>query len=281
LEGRYEFLPYPHLFDYSSFKSAPPRFFRKICHASPRILSAMKTFALFCKRAVISYRRKVMTPVDVLSLSDHENVTFVNDRATGLRAIIAVHSTILGPAAGGVRMRPYSELASALTDVLKLSRAMSYKNAMAELPLGGGKSVILGDPATDKTEPLLKAFGRALNRLGGIYYAAEDMGIGPEDMRCVAQTSSFVAGLPEGPAASGDPSPVTARGVFAGIKLAAKRRLGRDYLDGLTVAIQGIGHVWTAPADQGLFSALRWSWVRSCLRPLARRIGSAGPDVVR
>ncbi len=167
-----------------------------------------------------------MTPDSHPSFRDHENVTFIHDRASGLRAIIAVHSTALGPAAGGVRMRQYATMDMALDDALRLSRAMSYKNAMAELPLGGGKSVIVGDPATEKTDALLEAFGRAVDRLGGTYYAAEDMGIGPDDMRCMAKSTRYVAGLTEGPAASGDPSPVTARGVFSGICRAIQRRLG-------------------------------------------------------
>lgn len=185
-----------------------------------------------------------MTAVfDSSSFDGHETVSYVSCPETGLKAIIAIHSTILGPAAGGCRMRPYADTDEALTDVLRLSRGMTYKNAMAELPLGGGKAVVIGDPATEKNDRFLESLGDAVDRFGGAYWIAEDMGVGPEDMAKVARRTRFVAGLKSGKAASGDPSPVTAEGVFRGLKIAVKHKLQRPSVNGLTVAIQGIGHV--------------------------------------
>ncbi|MCB9948804.1 MAG: Glu/Leu/Phe/Val dehydrogenase [Rhodospirillaceae bacterium] len=177
------------------------------------------------------------------SFDGHESVTYAHDPAVGLTAIIAIHSRALGPAAGGCRMAAYPSTDAALNDVLRLSRGMTYKNAMAGLALGGGKSVIIGDPATAKTPALLEAYARAVDRLGGAYYAAEDMGIGAQDVHVMGKVTRFVAGRPEGSAASGDPSPVTARGVFLGIRLAVRRALGRDDLAGIRVAVQGLGNV--------------------------------------
>lgn len=181
--------------------------------------------------------------MDIKSFANHEMVVFASDPASGLRAIIAVHSTARGPSAGGVRMRPYASEEDALNDVLRLSEAMTWKNATADLPLGGGKSVIIADPATDKTEALLEAFGKAVERLSGTYWAAEDMGITPQDMAVINRKTQWVAGLPDGEHAGGDPSPVTAQGVFSGI-YAALRSLGQaSDLGGKTVAVQGLGHV--------------------------------------
>jgi leucine dehydrogenase len=180
---------------------------------------------------------------DSPSFDGHETVSYAHCPETGLKAIIAIHSTALGPAAGGCRMRHYDSMDEALTDVLRLSRGMTYKNAMAELPLGGGKAVVIGDPETDKTDRFLESLGDAVERLGGSYWIAEDMGIGPEDMAKVARRTRYVAGLTRGKAASGDPSPVTAEGVFRGLKIAVKHKLQRPSVKGLTIAIQGIGHV--------------------------------------
>jgi leucine dehydrogenase len=174
---------------------------------------------------------------------DHEHVVFARDAASGLRAIIAVHSTRAGPACGGVRFWHYPDEEAALADALRLSRAMSYKNVMASLPLGGGKSVIMADAARTKTPELLHAFGRALDRLGGAYVAAEDVGITTDDIARVREVTPYVAGNPTGANASGDPSPFTARGVFLGILAAARFRLGARSLDGLTVGVQGLGAV--------------------------------------
>ena len=175
---------------------------------------------------------------------DHESLHFINDAASGLRAIIAVHSTVLGPAAGGSRRWSYANDADALTDALRLSRGMTYKNAVAELPFGGGKSVILASDTAPKSPELLTAFGRAVDSLNGKYITAEDVGMSVEDMRYVLKETKYVSGLPQsGDSAGGDPSPWTALGVFLGIEAAVKVRLGKDSIDGLTVAVQGVGHV--------------------------------------
>jgi leucine dehydrogenase len=174
----------------------------------------------------------------------HEKVLFVNDAATGLRAIIAVHSTALGAAAGGCRLWSYASDADAVTDALRLSRGMSYKNAMADLPMGGGKSVILGPVATEKREAVLEAFGRAVDTLNGQYITAEDVGVSVADMQVVARTTKHVSGLSASAGKSGgDPSPFTARGVRVGIESAVRAGLGRSELAGLSVAVQGLGHV--------------------------------------
>lgn len=173
----------------------------------------------------------------------HEQVVFGYDAATGLRAVIAIHSTALGPAAGGCRMWPYASTEDALTDALRLSRGMSYKNAMAELPLGGGKAVILGDSRRDKTPQLFRAFGRLVDSLGGRYITAEDVGTGTTDMEQVAGVTRHVSGLSrKAGEVGGDPGPQTALGVYLGIKAAATFQLGRG-LEGLTVAVQGLGGV--------------------------------------
>lgn len=185
-----------------------------------------------------------MAVFDHTEFDNHESLHFINDEATGLRTIIAVHSTALGPAAGGCRHWSYASDAEALTDALRLSRGMTYKNAVAELPFGGGKAVILGSDAAPKTPQLLAAFGRAVNSLGGKYVTAEDVGMSVEDMRHVRQQTEYVSGLPQsGANAGGDPSPWTALGVFLGIEAAVKVKLEKDSLDGLTVAVQGVGHV--------------------------------------
>lgn len=182
------------------------------------------------------------------AFDDHEQVVFCSDQDTGLRAVIAIHDTTLGPALGGCRMWPYADGDAALTDVLRLSRGMTYKSALAGLALGGGKSVIIGNPRTDKTGALCRAMGRAVDRLGGRYIAAEDSGTTVADMLTMAEATPHVAGITEKPTAdgtlrSGDPSPATAYGVFAGLKAAVRHRLGRDDVAGLTVAVQGVGSV--------------------------------------
>jgi leucine dehydrogenase len=174
----------------------------------------------------------------------HEALHFVQDPDTGLKAIIAIHSTALGPAAGGCRRWNYASDADALTDALRLSRGMTYKNAVAGLEFGGGKSVILADDAAPKTPELFHAFGRAVESLGGKYITAEDVGCSVEDMRHVNKETNYVSGLPRsGDNAGGDPSPLTAIGVFLGIEAAVKFRLGADSLQGIRVAVQGVGHV--------------------------------------
>ncbi|MEC8196975.1 MAG: Glu/Leu/Phe/Val dehydrogenase dimerization domain-containing protein, partial [Pseudomonadota bacterium] len=179
-----------------------------------------------------------------LATPTHETVLRVHDASIGLTGFIVVHSTKLGPAAGGLRMRPYDSEDAALTDALRLSEGMTYKNAAAGLPLGGGKAVIIGDAST-KTSAQLLTFARAINTLEGDYWTAEDMGMSPSDMALLATETKFVAGLPDGPHASGDPSPITARGIFESIKVTAKHRFGSADLSDRTVAVQGLGHVGT------------------------------------
>ncbi|MCS7170002.1 MAG: leucine dehydrogenase, partial [Candidatus Kapabacteria bacterium] len=170
----------------------------------------------------------------------HEQVLFCSEPAVGLRAIIAVHDTTLGPALGGVRMWAYPTEEEALEDVLRLSRAMTYKAAVAGLNLGGGKAVIIGDPHTQKSEMLFRAFGRFVDALGGRYITAEDVGTTVADMEWIRMETRFVTGVLEG---SGDPSPFTAHGVFYGIKACAKVVWGSDSLANRTVAVQGAGNV--------------------------------------
>lgn len=177
------------------------------------------------------------------SFDGHEGVHIFHDAPTGLKCAIAVHSTALGPAAGGCRMWNYPTGEAMLTDVLRLSQGMSYKNAMAGIPLGGGKAVIWGDPKSDKSPGLFQAFGRAVESLNGKYFTAEDVGVDVADMAIVREETRYVAGLDEGAAASGDPSPVTAKGVYLGIREVAKRLFGTDDLNGRTIAVQGVGSV--------------------------------------
>lgn len=186
----------------------------------------------------------MQTPWGFPDFDAHEALHFVHDEATGLRAIIAVHSTHLGPSAGGTRFWHYADDADALTDALRLSRGMSYKNAMAGLPLGGGKAVILAPSDRHKTPEQLAAFGRAIDGLGGKYVTAEDVGMSVADMIEIARQTRFVAGLPvAGGAVGGDPGPHTSLGVFLGIKAAVKRAIGKDSLAGLHLALQGAGSV--------------------------------------
>jgi leucine dehydrogenase len=181
---------------------------------------------------------------DLPDFDAHEGVHFFSDPATGLRAVIAIHSTHLGPAAGGTRFWHYADTNDAVTDALRLSRGMSFKNAMAGLPVGGGKGVILADTARTKTPELLAAFGRAIESLGGRYVTAEDVGMGDADMVAIARETRHVSGLPVGQGlAGGDPGPSTAMGVFLGVKAAIKRALGKDSAQGVHVAIQGVGSV--------------------------------------
>ena len=172
--------------------------------------------------------------------SDHECVCFISDQPTNLRAIIAVHNTVLGPSAGGIRFFLYQNSEQALCDVLRLSKAMTYKFSLAGISLGGGKSVIMGNPKTDKTESLLEAFGKAVDRLGGRYTCAEDVGMSPDDMTVIHRQTKFVAGLP---GKSGDTSPPTAYGVYQAILAGVSKRLGREDLTGVSVAVQGVGNV--------------------------------------
>jgi leucine dehydrogenase len=189
------------------------------------------------------------TPWSLPDFDAHEEVLFVTDEKCGLRAVVALHSTHLGPAAGGCRFWHYAEDEEALVDALRLSRGMSYKNAMAGLPLGGGKSVILADEERTKTPDMLHAFGKAVEHLGGRYITAEDVGMSVADMIEVARSTKFVAGLPNSAGdVGGDPGPHTSLGVFLGIKAAVKWALGKGSLNGLHIALQGAGSVATGVA---------------------------------
>lgn len=170
----------------------------------------------------------------------HEQLVFCHDRASGLRAIIAIHDTTLGPALGGCRFWPYQNEEEAIVDVLRLAKGMTYKNAAMGLNLGGGKAVIIGDSRTDKSEELFRAFGRFVQSLGGRYITAEDMGTDTDDMAHIHTETPYVVGLRD---KSGDPSPATAFGVFRGMQAAAQEVWGGPSLKGKTVAIQGLGHV--------------------------------------
>ncbi|MBW8185948.1 MULTISPECIES: Leu/Phe/Val dehydrogenase [Shewanella] len=175
-----------------------------------------------------------------ISFDEHEQVVFCQDKESGLRAIVAVHNTNLGPAVGGCRMWNYESDDEALNDVLRLSRGMTYKNALAGLEMGGGKSVIIADPKTQDREALFRAFGRCIDGLGGKYYSAEDVGVSTADIMIAHEETPYMAGL-EGK--SGDPSPFTALGTYLGIKAAVKHQRGIDSLKGLKISVQGVGHV--------------------------------------
>lgn len=170
----------------------------------------------------------------------HEQLQFVHDAASGLTAIIAIHSTHLGPAAGGTRFWHYTEPDAAIRDALRLSKGMSYKNAMAGLPAGGGKAVIVADAERTKSPEMLIAFARAVGQLGGRYVTAQDVGMSEADMVALSKVTNHVAGLPE---QGGDPGPYTARGVYLGVKAAASRALGATDMKGVRVAVQGVGSV--------------------------------------
>ena len=185
-----------------------------------------------------------MSVFDHVEFDNHESVHYFRDENTGLKAIVAVHSTALGPGAGGTRRWIYNNDAEALTDVLRLSRGMTYKNAVAGLKFGGGKAVILASEDAPKSPELFRAFGRCVDSLSGRYVTAEDVGCSVDDMRYVGEETQFVSGLPQsGTDAGGDPSPWTALGCLQGIEAAVQARLGKDSLDGIRVAVQGVGHV--------------------------------------
>lgn len=174
---------------------------------------------------------------------EHEQIVVCSEPSVGLKAIIAIHNSTLGPALGGVRMWPYKNEDEAIRDVLRLSRGMTYKAAISGLNLGGGKAVIIGDARTDKTEELFRAYGRFVDTLGGRYITAEDVGIEVQDMEWVSMETKYVTGIPKNMGGSGDPSPVTAFGVYMGIKACAKKAYGSDSLEGKRIALQGAGHV--------------------------------------
>ncbi len=200
------------------------------------------------------------TPWDLPDFDAHEQLNFFTDPAIGFKAVVAIHSTHLGPAAGGARFWHYARDEQALTDALRLSRGMSYKNAMAGLPLGGGKTVVLANKERAKSPELLAAFGKAVDSLGGRYVTAEDVGMSVTDMIEVARQTKYVAGLPasEGQV-GGDPGPHTALGVFLGLKAAVKRQLGKDSVSGLHIAMQGAGSVANGVARHAAAEGARLS----------------------
>ena len=218
---------------------------------------------------------------DAADFDAHEAVHFAQDAATGLQAIIAVHSTHLGPAAGGCRWWSYASDTEALTDALRLSRGMSYKNAMAGLPMGGGKGVILkGAP---KTDGLLEAFGSVIDSLGGRYVTAEDVGMSDADMMVIARRTRHVSGLPAvGGAAGGNPGPSTAEGVFVGMRAAVAHKLGRRDFKGVHVAIMGLGSVGGALADKLAVAGARLTFAdidEARARATAARLGGTAVPV--
>ena len=190
----------------------------------------------------VSERQKSII-LDKMDKMGHEQVVFLRDKETGLKAIIAIHNTIMGPSLGGVRMWNYRNEIEALEDVLRLSRGMTYKAAISGLELGGGKAVILGDSSIHKSEALLRRFGQFVESLGGKYITAKDVGMEPKDMEYIKMETNHVTGTVEELGGSGDPSPVTAYGVYMGMKAAAMYRWGNNNLQGRTILIQGIGHV--------------------------------------
>lgn len=181
-------------------------------------------------------------------MGQHENIVFVQDSETGLKAIIAVHDTTLGPALGGCRIWPYDTSFDALTDALRLSKGMTYKNALAGLDLGGGKAVIIADPRKDKSPELMEAFGRHVERLSGTYVTAEDVGAAPSDMEAIARQTDHVRGTRK--TGLGDPSPYTALGVFEGIKASVKHVFGTSSLEDRKVSVQGLGNVGFGVAEK-------------------------------
>jgi leucine dehydrogenase len=181
-----------------------------------------------------------------VSFDDHEQIVFCNDKDTGLKAIIGIHNTVLGPALGGTRMWNYNNEWEALNDVLRLSRGMTFKSAITGLNLGGGKAVIIGDAKTQKTPELMRRFGEFVHSLSGKYITAEDVGMATEDMDTVREVTPYVTGISESKGGAGNPSPITAYGVFMGMKAAAKFKYGSDVLEDRSVYVQGIGHVGEA-----------------------------------
>lgn len=184
-----------------------------------------------------------------LSFDDHEQIVFCNDKDTGLKAIIGIHNSVMGPALGGTRMYNYANEWEALNDVLRLSRGMTFKAAITGLNIGGGKAVIIGDAKTQKTPELMRKFGEFVHSLSGRYITAEDVGMETADMDIVRDVTPYVTGISESRGGAGNPSPVTAYGVYLGMKAAAKQQFGSDVLSGKKVLVQGIGHVGETLVD--------------------------------
>jgi leucine dehydrogenase len=188
-------------------------------------------------------KNKISGPLEQMQSMQHEQVVFFSDPACGLRSIVAIHNTTLGPALGGLRMWNYENEQQALWDVLRLSRGMTYKSAVAGINLGGGKAVIIGDPKTQKTEALLRSFGKFIHSLGGKYITAEDVSMNSQDMEIIRSETPYVTGLPHYMGGSGDPSPVTAYGVYLSMKASARYLWGSESLEKKKIIIQGLGHV--------------------------------------
>ncbi|HET7359594.1 MAG TPA: Glu/Leu/Phe/Val dehydrogenase dimerization domain-containing protein, partial [Rhodanobacteraceae bacterium] len=182
---------------------------------------------------------------ETIATTGHEEVVFCHNKDAGLKAIVAIHNTVLGPALGGLRMWPYKTEQDAVNDVLRLSRGMTYKNAVAGLNLGGGKAVIIGDPATDKSEALFRSFGRFIDSLNGRYITAEDVGIDVNDMEYVFRETEFVTGVHQVHGGSGDPSPFTAYGTLQGLMASLNYKHGNEDVGKYSYAVQGAGHVGT------------------------------------
>lgn len=184
-----------------------------------------------------------------LSFDNHEQIVFCNDKDTGLKAIIGIHNTVLGPALGGTRMWKYENEWEALNDVLRLSRGMTFKSAITGLNLGGGKAVIIGDSKIDKTPEMIAKFGKYVDSLSGKYITAEDVGTTTQDMDLIRENTKFVTGVSIEKGGSGNPSPVTAYGVYMGMKAAVKYKFGTNILEGKKILVQGIGHVGQTLVD--------------------------------
>jgi leucine dehydrogenase len=209
-------------------------------------LRKLKLFNMLTEVVKLNELQKIDPVFGQSSFDDHEQVVFCNDKDTGLKAIIGIHSTVLGPALGGTRMWQYKSEWDALNDVLRLSRGMSFKSAITGLNLGGGKAVIIGDANTEKTTELMLRFGEFVHSLGGRYITAEDVGMKTEDMDLVRTVTPFVTGISEAKGGAGNPSPITAYGVFMGMKAAAKYAFGSDILEDRVIYVQGIGSVGEA-----------------------------------
>ena len=218
--------------------------------------------------------KKVDPVFGQLSFDDHEQVIFCHDKDTGLKAIIGIHNTVLGPALGGTRMWPYQNEWEALNDVLRLSRGMTLKSAITGLNLGGGKAVIIGDSSTQKTPELMRKFGEFVHSLNGKYITAEDVGMTTEDMDIVREVTPYVTGISENKGGAGNPSPITAFGVFMGMKAAAKFKFGTDVLEDRKIFVQGVGSVGGALIEYLLDEGAKVTITdinKECLEKVAKR----------
>jgi leucine dehydrogenase len=206
-------------------------------------INPLGTVLAICDRPKAAQIGALPMIFETLDTSGHEQVVFCNNKDAGLKAIIAIHSTVLGPALGGVRMRPYANSDDALTDALRLSRTMTYKNALAGLNVGGGKAVLIGDTATDKTEAVFRGFGRYVDSLGGRYITAEDVGTDVSDMEHVYRETEYVVGVHQVHGGSGDPAPFTAYGALQGLMATLNRKFGNEEIGKYSYAVQGLGHI--------------------------------------